>query len=55
MRPDREPQYYLTHSSLSKIKLTPMQSTKINALLYQKKDPTPLLSPKQIKNWKNLK
>ena len=53
MRPDHQPQYFLSNTSLSKIKLTPMQSTKLNSFIYLKKDPAPLLSPKQYIIWKN--
>ncbi len=47
-RIDKDPQYYLKHSEYSKLELTAIQKSKINAALLNKEDPVQLLSPSQI-------
>ncbi len=46
-RKDKESKYFLQHSPLKYIPMTPLQSTKINSALAYKEDYLPLLSPIQ--------
>lgn len=47
-RKDREDKYYLRKSDYRKIPMTPYQAQHINSLLGQGKDPSGLLSPRQL-------
>ena len=46
---DKEPKYYLSKTTYSKIPMTPMQAVKINAAIGLGQDPKSLLSPRQLK------
>ncbi len=47
-RLDREPKYYLLKSKFSGIEMAELQASRVNALLGERKDPTQLLSPRQL-------
>ena len=53
-RKDKDPQYYLKRSPYKTIPLSPIQKTKINALLAAKQDARHLLSPTQ-REWLDTK
>ena len=47
-RLDREPKYYLLKSKFSSIEMPELQASKVNALLGAGRDPSQLLSPRQL-------
>ena len=47
-RTDKDPQYYLKQTDYKFLPLTPLQKTKINSAIGQRKSPNKYLSPKQI-------
>ena len=47
-RADHEPKYYLSKSIYQHIPMLPVQASKVNALVGQGKDPSVLLSPRQL-------
>ena len=48
-RKDSEDKYYLRKSPYRKLAMTPLQAQRVNSLLGQRKDPSGLLSPRQLK------
>ena len=46
---DHQDKYYLLHSPLRHVPMTSLQKAKVNSALGSKKDPTPYLSPRQLK------
>ncbi len=55
IRPDKEPKYYLSKTSLRFLPLTILQKTRINSLLGKGKDPLQVLSPRQIRMFESIK
>lgn len=53
-RKDKDPQYYLKHSTYKYLPLTAIQKTKINSALKKQKDPSVYLSPTQMIWLQNL-
>jgi len=47
-RLDREPKYYLLKSKFSKVNMSELQASRVNALLGEGRDPSSLLSPRQL-------
>jgi len=47
-RLDREPKYYLLKSKYSKVEMPEVQAVRVNALLGEGRDPSQLLSPRQL-------
>ena len=47
-RLDREPKYYLLKSKFSKVEMPEIQASRVNALLGEGRDPSALLSPRQL-------
>lgn len=47
-RLDREPKYYLLKSKYAKVDMSELQASRVNALLGEGKDPSQLLSPRQL-------
>lgn len=48
VRPDGDPQYYLSRNSLRHLPMTPLQATRVNAALGTEGNPERFLSPRQI-------
>ena len=48
-RLDREPKYYLLHSKFASLELSELQASRVNSLLGQGRDPSALLSPRQLR------
>jgi hypothetical protein len=64
IKPDREPKYYLSHTTLKFLPMTPLQAARVNAMI-NKPGHRALLSPKQLEllafieahpkaGWKNV-
>lgn len=55
IRPDRQPKYYLGHSSLRYVPMTPLQAARVNAALGSGSDPVAFLSPRQLELWEAVR
>lgn len=48
IRPDKKPKYYLSKTAYKYVPMTGLQAARVNAAIFQKKDPNQFLSPRQI-------